>query len=216
MKTPRVRVAKKVEVRVDPKLEKLWNELLAKVHAHEKSEADAWDVEWETVGRIVDHAPPLYAFGGYKDAAEFLSKELGVKERVGRAYVRVAERATPQDEIDFGIWKLEAIIGWLEAVHAAVPKGVPVNFHKLKIDGAAAKDCSIPFIKAATRRALTGKNAKNAKTAYRDALERTFSKHKEFASLAIREASGACSFHHVPNAALRTFAELVLEAPLPR
>jgi hypothetical protein len=216
MKTPRARGAQKVSVSIDPKSKKLWLTLIAAVHAHEKDSAEAWDVEWETVGRILDHKPPLYAFGGYRNAPEFLKKELDVEERVARAYVRVAQHATPQDEIDFGIWKLDAIIGYLEAAHAPLVKSVPIAFDEVKVEGKAATACSIPVILAAKRRALAGGKKKNApKTEYRDALEKTFSKHDELAHVTVHEAHGEVTFQRVPNAALRTFAELVLEAPLP-
>ena len=215
MKTPRKRAPRSIAVREDPKLRALYRKYLARMHAHEKTSAEAWDVEWEAVGDILEHSPPLYEFGGYKNAAEFLKKELGVEDRVRRAYVRVARHATPQDEIDFGIWKLDAIIGWLEATHSPLARGVAIAFEKVKIDGKRAVDLGIPVIKAATRRALSGKNKARAKRAYRDALERTFGKHEELAHVVVSEANGKTSFHGVPNAALRTFAEVVLEAKLP-
>ncbi|HEY1960162.1 MAG TPA: hypothetical protein VGH28_31350 [Polyangiaceae bacterium] len=210
MKTPR-----ELAVREDPKLKALWKKLVARVHAYEKESAEQWDVEWETVGAILDHSPPLYAFGGHRNAAEFLKKELGVEERVGRAYVRVARHATPEDEIAFGIWKLDAIIGFLEATHSPLAGGVAIAFAKVKIGGKRAVDLSIPAIKAATKSALAGKKSQ-PKTAFRDALARTFAKHGELAHVAVHEANGKTSFHGVPNAALRTFAEIVLETKLPR
>jgi len=214
MKTPRARTQKTLAVREDPKLKALWQKYIGRVHEHEKESAEQWDVEWETVGAIVDHSPPLYAFGGYKNAADFLKTELGVEERVGRAYVRVARHATPADEIDHGVWKLDAIIGWLEAVHSPLAHGVAIAFEKVKIDGKRAVDLSIPVIKAATRAVLSGKKSR-AKTAFRDALARTFGKHDELAGVAVHEANGKVSFHGVPNGALRTFAEVVLATKLP-
>jgi hypothetical protein len=214
MKTPRTAKAKSVAVKVDPKLKKAWADLVARVHAHEKRGAEDWDAEWEAVGAIIEHHPPLYEFGGYKNSIEFFKKELGVDDRVGRAYVRVAEHATPAQEIEFTVWRLDAAIGYLEAKHTALSPHAPIDFARVKIDGKALADCSVAFIKSATTRARKGAG-KAETTAYRDALSKVFAKHAAFRSLSIRESHGRTSFHSVPNASLRTFAELVLEAKLP-
>ncbi len=215
MKTPRVRRAKqKVSVKVDPGLKKAWLALIAKVHAHEKREAQDWDAEWEAVGEIIEHHPPLYELGGYENSKEFFRKELGVDDRVGRAYVRVAEHATPADEQRYTVFRLDAALGWLEATRGPLSHKVPVDFARLKIGAKALDDCTVAFIKAQTARAR-GKKAPAPSTKFRDALSKAFAKHTAFRTLRVREANGKVSFHNVPNASLRTFAEVVLEAKLP-
>lgn len=215
MKTPRARTTRKVAINVDPKLKKLWTALIGRVHAHEKKSAEDWDKEWEAAGAILEHHPPLYEFGGYKDSAEFFNKELGVDDRVGRAYVRVAEHATPQQEIAFTVWKLDAAIGYLEATHAPLAPHTPVAFERVKIEGTPLSECTVAFVKGATQRALHKKQKKQT-SLYRDALSKAFSEHAAFRTLRIAESNGRVSFHGVPNASLRTFAEVVLEARLPK
>lgn len=213
-KTPRKPNAKKKLIRVDPALKKAWRDLIAQVHAHEKREAEGWDAEWEAVGQIIEHHPPLYELGGYKNSKEFFRKELGVDDRVGRAYVRVAEHATPADEQKFTVFRLDAALGWLEATHGPLSRKVPVDFSRVKIGNKPLEECTVAFIKSQTARAR-GKKAPLESTKYRDALSKAFAKHAAFGTLRIREANGKVSFHNVPNASLRTFAEVVLEAKLP-
>lgn len=216
MKTPRARKTNNsVRVATDPALKKKWLALIEKVRTHAKHDAAQWDAEWEAVGQIVEHHPPLYELGGYNSSVEFFRTELGVDDRVGRAYVRVAEHATPQDELEYTVWRLDAAIGWLEAVRSPLSPGVPIDFSRVRIGGKPLAECSVALIKEATARARGGKNAGGEKAVYRDALSKAFSKHAAFGTVRIREAHGKTSFYGVPNASLRTFAELVLEAALP-
>jgi len=89
-----------------------------------------------------------------------------------------------------------------------------VDFSRVTIAGKPLEACTVAFIKAQTARAR-GKKAPRETTAYRDALSKAFGKHAAFRTLRIGEANGKVSFHGVPNASLRTFAEVVLEAKLP-
>jgi len=195
-------------MRVDPKLKKLWNQEISVVRGDAKREAKLWGEEWRAVGRILDHHPPLYEIGGYKSADEFARKELGgIDAATARAQVRVAEHATADDLESYGMWRLAAAIGWFEATHGPLPKHAPLDFDRLNVEGKALSACSVAFIKGARRRALSGK--KSEPTRFRDALEKAFAKHKVLAGVVVHEASGRTSFHGVPNAALRVFAEAV-------
>ena len=201
-------------MKIDPALARAWKKLIAEVRSHRKREAEDWDKEWEAAGAIIEHHPPLYEVGGYKDSAEFFEKELGVNDRVGRAYVRVAEHATPADEQKYGVFLLDAALGFLEATHGPLSKRVPVDFSRVRPGGKKLEACTVAFVKAQTARAR-GKKAPRETTRYRDALSKAFAKHAIFRALHIGEAHGKLSFHGIPNASLRTFAEVVLEADLP-
>ncbi len=196
-------------VAIDPKLKKLWNHDIALVRGDAKKEARLWGEEWRAVGRILDHHPPLYEFGGYKNAEEFTRKELGgIDVATARAQVRVAEHATAEDLERYGVWRLAAAIGWFEATHGPLPKGAPVHFERLKVEGKALASCSVAHIKGARRRALSKK--KPEPTRVRDALEKAFAKHPALAHVAVHEAAGRTSFHGVPNASLGVFAKALL------
>ena len=201
-------------MKVDPALERAWTKAIAKLRSHRKHEADDWDKEWEEAGAIIEHHPPLYELGGYKNAAEFFRKELGVNERVGRAYVRVAEHATPADEQKYGVFLLDAALGFLEATHGPLSRRVPVDFSRVRPGGKKLDACTVTFVKAQTARAR-GKKAPRETTRFRDALSKVFANHPVFRTLRIGEAHGKISFHGVPNASVRTFADVVLEADLP-
>jgi hypothetical protein len=213
MKTPRARTAKTVKVPANPKLKKLWQTLLAAVHAYEKKGAEDWDREWKTIGKITEHAPPLYTFGGYETDAEFYEKELEIPARVARAYVRVAEHATPADELRFTVWKLDAALGYLEATHAKLPPNTPVDFARLRVHGKKLEDCTVAVLKAATKRARSGKGAK-VETAVADSIQASLAKHPGLRDVRVHEASGKVSFYDVPNASLEVFADAVHAAKL--
>ncbi len=202
-------------MKVDPALKRAWTKAISKLRAHRKREAEDSDEEWETAGAILEHHPPLYELGGYKNAGEFFQEELGVNERVGRACVRVAEHATPADEEKYGIFLLDAALGLFEATHGPLSRRVPVDFSRVRPGGKKLEACTVAFVKAQTARAR-GKKAPRATTRYRDALSKAFAKHAAFRALRIRESSGKMSFQGIPNASLRTFAEVVLEAELPK
>ena len=53
-----------VEVKVDPKLKKLYDDLVAVIREASRKEALDFDRRWEAADRIVRHEPPLYVLGG--------------------------------------------------------------------------------------------------------------------------------------------------------
>ncbi len=175
------------------------------------------DGQWRAASKPVRSSahPPLYELGGYKNAGEFFQKELGVNDRVGRTYVRVAEHATPAQEDELGVFRLDAALGWIEATKGPLSPHTPVDFARVKVAGKPLAACTVAFIKEQTARAR-GKKGARAPKAYRDALSKVFAKHAAFRALRIREAHGKTSFHGVPNASLRAFAEVLLEARLPK
>lgn len=191
----------------------MWRHEVGIVRKDAKAEAHAWGEEWRAAGRILEHHPPLYELGGYKDAAAFTKAELGVDVTTARAMIRVARHATDRDLQRYGVWRLDAAIGYLET-EGPLPKNAPVHFDRVTIAGKALEDCTVGFIKAARRRALSGKT-KRAGHAFRDAFERAFAKHAAFAHVHVAESSGATSFHAVPNASIRKFAEVILATKLP-
>ena len=89
-------------VPVDPSLKSAWTKLAAQIDGLSKHEASDFDALWEAVDRVVSHDPPLYLFGGFKNATEFFAERLHVDLRTATRNMRVARYASPADEATYG------------------------------------------------------------------------------------------------------------------
>ena len=219
-------MAKPTLVKPDKKLLALWRGELAAMREADARGAEAWDRKWETVGRILDHAPPLYTLGGYKTAEEFVKKELGEDDiRLVRSYVRVARNATPDDERLYGVTRLDAALGYYESVHGPIPHGLKVNYAAMHVPVRAAgkvvtkklADCSIAEIHDATKTHRAKKTGKAGSLhAVEDALGKALRKHAAMLDVRVHESGGRVSFAHVPNASLGVFGRIVGATKIPR
>ncbi len=129
-------LARSVEVslEVDKDLKRRWERAIDAVRDAKREGAGAFDVLWETVAEIVEHEPPLYLAGGIATTKQFLSAHLGETERSARRWMRVAKFASPAEEARYGVSKIDAVIGYLEAKGGAAVKGrLPVKLDELKI-----------------------------------------------------------------------------------
>lgn len=154
-----------VEVRIDRDLKRRWEEALAQIKASKREGAGAFDDLWETIGLIVEHEPPLYLAGGFSSAKQFYKEHVGETERTAKRLIRVAKHASPNEEVRYGVSKLDAALGYIEAASGGeARRRVPVDFARLRIpvrrDGQPARvsleEASVEEIRAATR-ALRGK-----------------------------------------------------------
>lgn len=216
--------ARRATVEIDPALKKQWDALAHALDEAARKGASAFDALWEAASAIVEHEPPLYVVGGYRDAADFFRKKLGETKRNAYRYMRVAKFASPHDEEKYGTTKLDAALSYIEAKLGAplVHPPLPVAFDRLRIpvsrDGAAAKsvplaDARVEDIVAATR-ALAKHASKPTSSAERvlaEALKRTPS----LARARARVRGGVVSFTGVPLDALVAFADAVRSAKVP-
>ena len=150
-----------VDLKVNKDLRERWQRALDAVKDAKREGASAFDVLWETVAEIVDHDPPLYLAGGLATTKDFLAQHLNETERSARRWMRVARYASPVEEARYGVSKLDAVIGYLEAQSGGPIKGrLPVAFDKLKIpverDGKLTQvpleEATVEQIETATRK----------------------------------------------------------------
>ena len=153
----------KVEITVDRALKDRWAALLAKLEDAKREGAGAFDEQWETVGAIVEHEPPLYLAGGFATVRDFLEKHVGENERTARRFIRVAKYASPAEEAKYGVSRLDRAIAYVEAKAGGPAKErLPVAFDKLKVPvEVGGKTTLVPLekaqvadIEAATRKLL--------------------------------------------------------------
>ena len=201
-------------VKVDAGLKKRWDSLSAIVERARHAGAVDWDALWEAVGAIVEHEPPLYSVGGYKNAADYFQRALGENERNASRYIRVAKLASPAEEENYGVTKLDAGLSFIEAKLDGELRHppLPIAFDKLRIPVAAGrsvsfKDARIEEITAATR-ALSRKPVAPTSSAER-ALAETFAKHPSFKGVRVRVRNGLATIVGVPVAALDVFATVL-------
>ncbi|HEX7602096.1 MAG TPA: hypothetical protein VF316_10840, partial [Polyangiaceae bacterium] len=220
-KTPRTtHPAPDVVVRVDAKLKKAYDALVAEIQRSSRTEMEDFDRRWEAAGAIVDHDPPLYVVGGHRDAAEFYRAVMKEEPRSARRYVRVARFASPKDEQAYGVAKVDAALGYIEAKlgKPLAHPPLPVALDRLRIPAASGTKslgtATVAEISAATSK-LTVASRKRPKTPARAAIEKALEGISSLADVKVSETHGAVSFGAVPLAALVRFASALAKVKLP-
>ena len=209
-----------VVVKVDAKLKKAYDDLVAVISKASRTEMEDFDRRWEAAGAIVDHDPPLYVVGGHRNAAEFFRAVMKEEPRSASRYVRVAKFASPRDEETYGVAKLDAALGYIEAKlgKPLAHPPLPVALDKLRIptpEGTKSiETASIDQITAATRK-LEGAAARRPTTAAEKALKAKLGGVASLKRVDVTERNGFVSFVGVPVAAIDRFARAVLATKLP-
>lgn len=200
-----------VLVKVDAKLEALYERGLHAIEDATKRGMSAFDERWEAADAILSHDPPLYVVGGYKDAREFFREVMHEEARTGFRWVRVARYASPREEERFGPTLLDAAISYMEAKYGPVDESLPVAFDRLKLPitraGAVRKvslaECTVKEVIAATRKLRNPKP--NGRNRAADAFVQSLAKVASLAGVQVRERAGLVTFANVPVAALDRF-----------
>lgn len=150
----------KIELTVDRELKRLWTAALRELREGGRDSASGFDRRYESLGRILEHAPPLYLAGGYATARDFLKAEMpGESERSVMRWVRVARFASPADEVRYTVSKLDAVIVYLEKLAGKPLHKLPVALEALRVPiargakkaRASLADASVAEIRAAAR-----------------------------------------------------------------
>jgi len=213
-----LRLLKDVSVKVDEDLKKAWDRLSEEIKQHHRAGASAFDALWEAVAKIVEHDPPLYVVGGYKNAAEYFEQVLGEKERNAYRFIRVAKFASPRDEQRWGTTKLDAALSFVEAKLGAplVDPPLPVALDRIRIPASDSKthsldEATVEEIEAATR-ALSGGKRKAPRSEAEAALQRAVAAVDSLARVRVHVRSGLITFTGVPVAAIGRFAGAIARA----
>ena len=201
-------------VKVDPALKKKWLELSHVVEQAKRKEAFDWDALWEAVGHVVEHEPPLYTVGSFKNAKDYYQRALGESVRSASRNIRVAKFASPNEEAAHGVAKLDAALAFIEAKVGAplAHPPLPIAFEKLRFATPGGKhiafsEARVTDIVAATR-ALTKKTAAPTSSAER-ALSHTFAKHPAFKTVRVRVRNGLATLTGIPIASLEILGTLL-------
>jgi len=210
----------KVEVTVDRALKDRWEELLAKLTDAKHEGAGAFDVQWETVGAIVEHEPPLYLAGGFSTIRDFLEKHVGENERTARRFIRVAKYASPAEEAKYGVSKLDRAIAYVEAKAGGPAKErLPVAFDKLRVPvESGGKTTLLPLekakveeIEAATRKLLrVGDKAAPAKASPLVKVVAAQLKSKSLQGVTVRVNGGKLFLGAIPPESLAELSAALL------
>lgn len=213
-----------VDVEVDKVLKKKWTQALDVLQDAKREGAGAFDRQWEAVGAILAHDPPLYLAGGLSTVKAFLEKHVGENERTARRLVRVAKYASPAEEERFGISKLDAAIGFIEAqIGGPAQHRLPVAFDALRIpvekDGKnghkSLEDSTVEEIQSAARKLLRANDKSPVKTS---PVVKALTQELQSAKLrgvTVRLAGGKVSFGGVPIEALGELSKALGRVKLP-
>jgi hypothetical protein len=209
-----------IDAKVDPKLKKLYDELVATIAEASRKEALDFDRCWEAADRIVSHEPPLYVFGGYASADAFYREVMEEEPRNARRYARVARFCSPVDEARYGTTKLDAAIAFVEAKlgkpleHPPLP--VALDRLRIPVKGGSKSvgDATVAEIAAATSK-LTASSRKRPATPARAALLAQLKKAASLRGVTVHEHAGLLSFTGVPVSAIHHFIGALTKAKLP-
>ncbi|MBK8259392.1 MAG: hypothetical protein IPK82_42895 [Polyangiaceae bacterium] len=213
-----------VELTVDKALKKKWQQALEVLQGAKREGAGAFDRQWEAIGAIIEHDPPLYLAGGMATIKAFLETHVGENERTARRLIRVAKYASPAEENRYGISKLDAAISFIEAQLGQPVQGrLPVAFDALRIP--VEKDaktttlplekCPVEQIQAATRALLRTKDKAPAKASpVVKAITKELQSTK-WRGVTVRLAGGKVSFGGVPVDAFEDFVKSLARVRLP-
>lgn len=213
-----------VDLKVDKDLQKRWQKALDVIKDAKREGASAFDVLWETVAEIVEHDPPLYLAGGLATTKDFFTEHLGETDRSARRWMRVAKYASPAEEARYGVSKLDAVLGYLEAKSGGAIKGsLPVALDKLKIpverDGKTSsvplEEATVDAIHTATRKLKRGGQKLPRKTSpVLAAVTRELSKGK-LRGISAKISGGKLMLGAVPLDALTDLADALRRIELP-
>jgi hypothetical protein len=153
---------------VDQGLRIRWDEALARYRAARGEEIAGWDERYEALGEILDSDPPFYLAGGYRTARAFLAAEVPEHdERTVRMYVRVARYFDPEDEVQYGITKLDALLDYLEAAGGAPLAPAKIRPAKARVRiSRGGKEIAVPFGEASKDELKTAIRVAKAKSGH--------------------------------------------------
>ena len=165
-------------------------------------------------------ASELFRISGAKTAAEWLEANVEEPYRTAMRNVRVAQFADPDDEATWGVTKLDAAIGLVEAkLGAPVAGKLPVAFDKLRIpverDGETRRlgldAVETPEIAAATDAIRRGEGkARTRGSPVEQAFVSALRDVAVLRTIRVRLVDGHVSFGHIPlphlDVAIRTIA----------
>jgi hypothetical protein len=200
--------AAELVVKVDPIMKRTYaalTKIIEKTTAQEKKDFDA---RWEAAGIIVEQE--LFRVGGFASADDFYRRFMHEEPRVAQRFVRVARYASPDEEVSYGIYKLDAAIGFIEAKlgHPLAHPPLPVAFDKLRIPVGAKKKslehATITEINAATSK-LTARGRKRTKSTAHAAFEKAIARVTSLEGVHVHERDGFVSFQRIPVAAIHHF-----------
>ncbi len=210
-----------VEVKVDRALAQAWKKVLAVLEASNREGMQAWDRKYEAIGEIIQHDPPLYLAGGVSTDGDFFAKYLpGEDSRTILRNVRVAQYASPDEEVRYGTSKIDAALDYLEAKHGKPTKGrLPVNFEKLRLvakDGSTGfADATVDQVRAAARVAKRASGA--SKLAKRNPVVLALTKKlpKVGKDVTVHYANGRVTLGGIPVEAFGAVLRALSSAKLP-
>jgi len=214
--------SREIDIKIDRALAQAWKKLSAVLKSANVEGMHAWDRKYEAVGEIMGHEPPLYLAGGVSTAGDFIAQYLpGEQLRSVLRNVRVAQYASPDEEVKYGTSKIDAVVDYLEAKHGKPTKGrIPVDFDKLRIDEkkgwVAFTAATVDQIRAATRRLAA--EAGTAKPAKRSPIVLAITKNLPTAArdVTVHYAGGRVSLGRIPveqfASVLRALASTALPA----
>jgi len=198
--------------RVDPAMQKRYEELLAEISHADTDAMRGFDRKYEAVGEVLDSK--LYLLSPYGTPEKWTLGDLGEKYRSARRNVRVAQYCSPDDEHRYGTAKLDAVLTYLDAKTHGLTEHLPVALAKLRIPvtrgGKALRlsieDATFDEINAAAKGDRAGTKG-SRRSPVEAAFAAALAKDKELAKATVRVRDGSASFGAVALTALDRFAK---------
>lgn len=209
---------KKRLIREREALRKLLDDKLELLRSLKQEGAKTYDRQWEIVGDILEHEPPLWQ-GRYTSEAKFIAKELPEFNRRDVARnVLVAGAFRPEDIESYTISFLEELALYVKEKGGMTERPRALDLPRIVVDvrgdRVRANKATIDDVKAA-RKSL-GKKAKRSKDGPRAAaVRKAITRRKRLSNLNLTLTEAHATFARVPLDELDALAKALSTLKLP-
>ncbi|MBZ0119057.1 MAG: hypothetical protein K8H88_18825 [Sandaracinaceae bacterium] len=213
---------KRALVREQQALAKLLDDKLEELHRLQRAGSQSWDRQWEVVGEILEHDPPLWR-GRFTSEVKFIAKELpGEDRRSVNRNVLVAGAFRPEDIAARGVGVLEEIALFVQEKAGMLERPRALDLARIVVDVPDGREVRrVPASKVvieearAARRALGKRKPRKAEGPRALAVRKALGKRKALAKVSVTLDEDDATFARVPLDLLSQLGDVLAKLKLP-
>ncbi|MCC6873345.1 MAG: hypothetical protein IT378_03470 [Sandaracinaceae bacterium] len=213
---------KRALVREQQALAKLLDDKLEELRRLQREGSRSWDRQWEIVGEILEHDPPLWR-GRFTSEVKFIAKELpGEDRRSVSRNVLVAGAFRPEDIAARGVGVLEEIALFVQEKAGMLERPRALDLARIVVDVPDGREVRrVPASKVvieearAARKALGKRKPRKPEGPRAFAVRKALSRRKALAKLNVTLDEDGATFARVPLDLLSELGAVLAKLRLP-